>query len=1161
MESLRLSLRAWCRPYAVAASSAKGPGWSGAAAQASRRFRRSTQALGQSPQVPDAAVAHALKAMPDARRLLLIVDQFEETFTFAAPEDNEPFQTVLQRLAEVPGAFVVLTARADFYDKLMAPPRVLWEQIRTHRVEVLSLDNKRLAQAIVEPARVRGVYIDPLLVQRLLADAALEPGVLPLVQETMVLMWERLERRYLSLRDYESLVPPRDRIEENGGLPHTGLQAAIERHAGLVVGGMPEPQRVIARRVFLRLIEFGQGRSDVRRQLHLEELRSRDDDPREFESTLRTLDENRLLTFSGDETSGRLVDIAHETLIASWPELRRWIATRREAELKRRRLRARATDWDALKRAGGLLDAQVLPEAEHWRDGPDAAELGVDALVADFIRASREVIDRDAREKEGVRERELKAAQDLANERELTIRAQRKAMENAAEILIESGSTALLHGNSLDAMHLFASAIETMPGSSLDQVTMRQCLGFLVREVPRVDAIVEHTERVNSAAFSPEGSRIVTASGDKTARVWGADSGALLAELKGHTNAVVSGAFSPDGTSIVTASGDKTARVWNAVDGKLIAELKGHTGPVNSAAFSPDGTQIVTASADQTARVWNAADGKLIAELKGHVNWVNSAAFSPDGTRVVTASTDQTARIWNAADGKPIAELNEHTGDVYSAAFSPDGTRVVTASDDDTARVWNAADGALIAELKGHVNWVNSAAFSPDGTRVVTASTDQTARIWNAADGALIAELEGHTGPVNSAAFSPDGTRVVTASADQTARVWNATDGKLIAELIGHTDTVDSAAFSPDGTQIVTASDDDTARVWNAADGSRNAELIKGDTYKVWSAAFSPDGTRVVTASDDDTARVWNAAGGKPIVELKGHADPVYSAAFSFDGTRIVTASHDKTARVWNAADGSLIAKLEGHTDQVWSAAFSPDGTRVVTASHDKTARVWNAADGAPIVELGHADQVWSAAFSPDGTQIVTASSDREARVWNAADGAAYRQTQGTCKLGILRRVQSRRHPGRHRLSRSDGAGLERGRRRAYRQTQRTYGLGELRRVQPRWHPNRHRFNRSDGAGLERGRWRVHRRTQGTYGLGELRHVQPRRHPRPHRLLGYDGTGLEIRCHLRRCLDLITLDRGADGDGAKRRWGPASLTRRMESTKNRSAGPTRQGSP
>ena len=190
-------------------------------------------------------------------------------------------------------------------------------------------------------------------------------------------------------------------------------------------------------------------------------------------------------------------------------------------------------------------------------------------------------------------------------------------MENAAEILIESGSTALLLGNSFDAMHLFAGAIEIIPGSSLDQVTMRQCLGFLVREVPRLDAIVEHADEVNSAAFSPDGSRIVTASDDKTARVWRADTGALIAELKGHADTVNSAAFSPEGSRIVTASDDKTARVWMADTGALIAELKGHADEVYSAAFSPEGSRIVTASDDETARVWTADTGALIAEAQG----------------------------------------------------------------------------------------------------------------------------------------------------------------------------------------------------------------------------------------------------------------------------------------------------------------------------------------------------------------------------------------------------------------------------------------------------------------------------------------------------------------------------------------------------------------
>ena len=121
---------------------------------------------------------------------------------------------------------------------------------------------------------------------------------------------------------------------------------------------------------------------------------------------------------------------------------------------------------------------------------------------------------------------------------------------------------------------------------------------------------------------------------------------------KGIPSSVESAAFSPDGRRIVTASSDNTARIWDAATGKQIAVLQGHTGWVQSAAFSPDGRRIVTASDDNTARLWDAATGKQIAALQGHTDGVQSAAFSPDGRRIVTASSDHTARIWDAATGK-----------------------------------------------------------------------------------------------------------------------------------------------------------------------------------------------------------------------------------------------------------------------------------------------------------------------------------------------------------------------------------------------------------------------------------------------------------------------------------------------------------------------------
>ena len=206
--------------------------------------------------------------------------------------------------------------------------------------------------------------------------------------------------------------------------------------------------------------------------------------------------------------------------------------------------------------------------------------------------------------------------------------------------------------------------------------------------------IIGHDDIVSGAAFSPDGKRIVTASLDKTARVWDAATGQPIGEpLKGHEDLVYSAAFSPDGKRIVTASWDKTARVWDT--GQPIGEpLRGHEGRVYSAAFSPDGKRVVTASLDKTARVWDAATGQPIGEpLKGHDGFVWRAAFSPDGKRIVTASWDKTARVWDAATGKPIGEpLKGHEGSLLSAAFSPDGKRIVTASSDKTARVCGTPD-------------------------------------------------------------------------------------------------------------------------------------------------------------------------------------------------------------------------------------------------------------------------------------------------------------------------------------------------------------------------------------------------------------------------------------------------------------------------------------
>jgi WD40 repeat protein len=508
-----------------------------------------------------------------------------------------------------------------------------------------------------------------------------------------------------------------------------------------------------------------------------------------------------------------------------------------------------------------------------------------------------------------------------------------------------------------------------------------------------------HEGPVRHALFGPDGTRVATASADRTARIWEAASGRELLKLAAHQDEVRSAAFSPDGTHVATAGADSRAVVWNALSGQLVSRLDGHEGAIEMVSFSPDGARVATASGDHTARVWDARDGKMLATLVGHTAPVASVRFDPGGSRLVTASWDGTARVWSSQDGAPLLSLALHTENVLAATFSPDGQRIVTTSFDGDGRVWDATSGQMLHELAGHGASVGSGVFSPDGSRIATASEDRTARIWSAAGGQSLIELAGHAEKVTHVAFSHDGARVVTASRDHTAKIWDARLSRLLATMTGHQGPVKSAAFSPDGTRIVTASRDQTARVWDA-ESQALLVILTGHRDWVSTARFSPDGTRIVTASADGTARVWDAQSAELLLSLDGHEEGLESAAFSPDGQRIVTATWEGLALVWDAGTGQLLLRLEGHSDVVESAAFSPDGTRIVTSSGDGTARVWAATDGKLLFTLeGHRDVVKEAVLSPDGTRIATASGDDTARVWDASTGALLATLEGHASL------------------------------------------------------------------------------------------------------------------------------------------------------------------
>jgi len=460
------------------------------------------------------------------------------------------------------------------------------------------------------------------------------------------------------------------------------------------------------------------------------------------------------------------------------------------------------------------------------------------------------------------------------------------------------------------------------------------------------------------------------------------ESEALIRTFTGHAGDVNAVAYSPDGTRIVSGSDDKTLKVWDASSGAELATLAGHAGDVNAVAYSPDGTRIVSGSCDATLKMWDAAASTVLATLTGHTFWVNAVAYSPDGTRIVSGSStsmltdswDNSLKIWDAASGAELASLTGHTGWVHAVAYSPDGTRFVSGSGDRTIKVWDASSGAELATLTGHAGGVNAVAYSPDGTRIVSGSWG-TIKIWDAASGVQLATPSGHTGGVIAVAYSPDGTRIVSGSWDRTAKIWDASSGAELATLSGHRNYVFAVAYSRDGTRIVTRDGGTlatrTVKVWDAASG---AELtIPSDRLQLVGPVYSPDGTRIVSGSGtsaDKAVKVQDAASHAELASLAGHAEWVRGAAYSPDGTRIVSGSEDRTLKIWDASSGAELATLTGHTGAVCAVAYSPDGTRIVSGSNDKTLRLWDAQTMRCIAILPCLGAVGTCDYSPQGTRI-----------------------------------------------------------------------------------------------------------------------------------------------------------------------------------------------
>ncbi|MCP3975546.1 MAG: protein kinase [bacterium] len=965
------------------------------------------------------------RALPDESwELFLLIDQFEELFNRADEEARRTFIDGLVAAIRHPRSQlrVVATLRADFYDRPLMHSE-LGQLMSDTTLTILPLSPSEMEEAIVRPADLAGAVIEPGVVGQVLGDVADQPGALPLMQFAMTELFDNSTDGSMTLEGYEAIG---------------GVSGALTQSAERVLSGLGPDSRQAARRMFLELVELGEGTEDTRRRVRLTDLERLGDE--DLSQAVAGFGDARLLQFDRDPaTRTPTTEVAHEALIREWPQLRGWIDSSRDDLRTVRRLEEQAREWQKSGRDDSfLLSGSRLAAADGVSDpaidvfldasrnaaakGRRRNAIGVTALAALAMMlavvsvlallSSRRADEAAHAATAAAADADLKADQAAESAATASQRAAEadsartdasQARDEAVKARVEAvASQALATLDSNPALGL-GLAIEAASQSATDS-TLRALAAatesFAGTEGLLTGSMAGFGGTVWSLAVTEDGTQLVAATDDERGiQIWDVDTRMRVAEWSElHDEALREIALSPNGSTLATASLDDTVKVWDLASGDLLLTLVGHTNQVWKVDFSPDGERIATGSTDGTARVWNAATGELLTRIDvtpaaadpdaSGISQVWSVRFSPNGSRLATAGEDGFVRIWDIASAAEALTIVAHTAPAQDIAWFADGERLVSAGDDGDAAVWDAVTGARLGRRLSHDAGLRSVALSSDEASIVTAGVSGEVHLWDAGSLSRTTVMSGHPGLIWDVAFLPGDRLIASAGLGGTINLWDTEPSRGAIALEDHIDLsvgfargARGIAFHPDGASFVAAMRALPTTRFSVDSGDVIVELPSAEAHSQYVAYNQAGDVFAVGRIQDGVVEFFEHGGGSLGTIETG--DSVRGLTFDQSGSLLLVGTATGGTLVYQYEGRQLLRELPASDEGVRWVVATSDG-RAIVAGGDNLAQVWDIDAGTKLDDLpGHESEVRVLALSPDERFVASASGDGEIRVWD----------------------------------------------------------------------------------------------------------------------------------------------------------------------------------